>query len=76
MAFECNLEPRGKMLRFVMGVIFFADGMLLGLLWAWRTGSRTAWITCVIMVIAGAYMMWAGKRGWCACRALGIKTPI
>ena len=76
MPLTCNIDSRGKMLRLIMGTIFLIDGLTLLLLWAWRTGSHVAWIASIVMIAGGVFMIFEGRKGWCALRAMGMKTPV
>lgn len=76
MPLTCNIDSRGKAIRLIMGAVFLLDGLTLMLLWAWRTHSLTGWVTSIVMSIAGAFMIFEGRKGWCVLRALGMKTPI
>jgi hypothetical protein len=76
MPLTCNIDSRGKALRMIMGFFFTFDGMILLILWGWRTGSRVGWITSIAMILAGCFMVFEGRKGWCALRAMGMKTPV
>jgi hypothetical protein len=76
MPLTCNIDSRGKSLRLIMGIIFLLDGLTLLLCWGWRTGSHIGWITSIVMMIAGGFMIFEGRKGWCALRAMGMKTPV
>jgi hypothetical protein len=76
MPLTCNIDSRGKALRLIMGSIFVLDGVTLMFLWAWRTGSQVGWVTSIGMVVIGAFMMFEGQKGWCALRAMGMKTRM
>ena len=76
MPLTCNIDSRGRALRLIFGVVFLVDGLVLLLLWALRTGSHIAWITAIVMIAGGAFMIFEGRKGWCALRAMGMKTPV
>ena len=76
MPLTCNIDSRGKMLRMIMGLIFLLDGITLMFVWGWRTGSHVGWITSIVMILAGAFMIFEARNGWCALRAMGMKTPV
>jgi hypothetical protein len=76
MPLTCNIDSRGKMLRLIMGMIFLLDGLTLLFLWAWRTGSHAGWATSIVMMLGGAFMIFEARKGWCALRAMGMKTPV
>ena len=63
-----NIDRRGRLLRFVVGLVFCLAGIGLGILWIWWVG--------LIVAVAGAFMVYEGSRGWCFARACGIKTRI
>jgi len=76
MPLTCNIDSRGKALRMIMGLIFLLDGITLMFAWGWRTGSHIVWITSIVMIVAGAFMIFEARNGWCALRAMGMKTPV
>jgi hypothetical protein len=76
MPLTCNIDSRGKSLRLIMGTVFLLDGLTLAVLWAWRTHSPIGWITSAMMIVAGAFMIFEGRKGWCALRAMGLKTRV
>ena len=66
--FTCNIDQRGKTMRLVVGA--------LAALWflEW-TPAWTAWPALAIW-LAGIFVLFEAVVGWCAIRALGLKTPI
>ena len=76
MPLTCNIDSRGKSLRLIMGFVFLLDGLTLGVVWGWLRHSHIGWITSIAMVVAGAFMIFEGRKGWCALRAMGMKTPV
>jgi hypothetical protein len=76
MGLTCNIDSRGKAIRLIMGIVFLIDGLTLLFLWALRTGSHAGWITSIVLIVAGAFMMFEGWKGWCVIRAMGMKTPV
>jgi len=74
--FTCNIDQRGKTMRLVVGALVEAIGLLLGALWflEW-TPAWTAWPALAIW-LAGIFILFEAVVGWCAIRALGVKTPI
>jgi uncharacterized membrane protein len=76
MALTCNIDARGKRVRFVIGVVLLGTGVALLLLWAIPAGSSLAWIVTVICLVVGAFVLFEARAGWCAIRAIGIKTRL
>ncbi len=51
-------------------------GVVLLLAWAIRSEGWVAWATTIAVLAGGAFMIFEARAGWCAIRAMGIKTPI
>ena len=71
----CNIDHRGKKARFAGGVMVDLCGVAL-ILVSVLTGSRRALTGGVFLCVIGSFMIFEGARGWCALRAMGIKTPM
>ena len=76
MALTCNIDARGKRARLVIGVLVLVMGLALLLFWAIPVASPLAWIVAVICLVVGAFVMFEARAGWCAIRAMGIKTRL
>ncbi len=77
MAFECNIDARGKAYRLrlgfklvVVGLVLSAALFLLGVEWG------LLWLIPGGAVAGGAFAMFEGRTGWCVARAMGFRTPI
>jgi hypothetical protein len=76
MALACNIDARGKAVRFRSGLIMMMIAVLVSLLWALPTRSTVAWIVTAALAAMGAFSLFEARAGWCAVRALGIKTRL
>ena len=76
MPFACNINSKGKRLRLINGIILLAIGLASLFLWSLPHSSLIAWIITVLLVLAGAFSIFESAIGWCAVRAMGIKTKI
>ena len=76
MAFQCNIDRRGRVARLIYGILVTALGVVLLFTWALGSGSVIRWAVGVSLVIAGLFAVFEATVGWCAVRAMGIKTPI
>ena len=76
MALQCNIDAKGKRVRFINGTVTLAIGIVLLFAWAMPTRSPIAWATTIACLIGGAFMIFEARAGWCAIRAMGFKTPI
>ena len=76
MALRCNIDAKGRLVRLIYGVALVLIGAVLFLAWARRDGGAVAWAVSVVAVLGGAFAIFESRKGWCAVRAMGIKTPF
>ena len=76
-AFECNIDSRGKPYRLKYGIYGIIAGFVLsGMLILADIGIWMAWLIPAGLVAGGAFAVFEGWAGWCVARALGFWTPI
>jgi hypothetical protein len=75
MRFVCNIDKRGRKARLVTGAIADMCG-IVGILVAVSENSIAILTTGILLSIAGLFMIFEGASGWCALRAIGIKTRL
>jgi hypothetical protein len=63
----CNIDRRGIVVD-LCGAGLILTGVL--------TDSRRMLVGGTCLCVIGSFMIFEGLRGWCALRALGIKTPM
>jgi integral membrane sensor domain MASE1 len=77
MAFECNIDARGKAARLrtgilaVVGGLFLAGTTALGIL-----PTNIGLVLAGSSIFGGLFAMWEARMGWCVIRAMGFKTPL
>ena len=73
---SCNIDAKGKRVRLIGGFMVLDIAIVLTFA-VWMTWLPT-WvlIPAVAALLSGIFMMYEGWAGWCAVRAMGIKTPI
>ena len=71
----CNIDRRGQKARSIGGSIVVLCGIALILVGTLMNSRRTL-IAGVFFCVIGSFMIFEGARGWCALRAMGIKTPL
>jgi hypothetical protein len=76
MALTCNIDACGKRVRLLNGIILAAFGLGTALLWAIRGGSFWLWAASAFLLIVGGFCIFEARAGWCALRAMGIKTKL
>ncbi len=70
-----NIDERGKRARLAGGVVVGVCGVAL-LVTGFFAHFPVMIIAGVFLGVAGSFMIFEGARGWCALRAIGIKTPM
>lgn len=68
-AWSCNISRTGRLIRFFLGLIFLAAGIYL-------IFEKDSAFWGMGLCTFGAFGMFEGLKGWCAMRALGLKTPF
>tara|TARA_Y100000768_G_scaffold231355_1_gene174772 strand:+ start:339 stop:572 length:234 start_codon:yes stop_codon:yes gene_type:complete len=73
----CNIDAKGRVVRFLTGILAILAGFILAILIAQGTlSSETYGLVVAGSIVGGAFAMWEAREGWCLVRALGIKTPL
>ena len=76
MPLTCNIDSRGKRARLVYGILMILIGLALTIFWAYGSGSGVRWTVAAGCVLAGVFGIFEARAGWCAVRAMGIRTPM
>ncbi len=71
----CNIDRRGRRFRRIMGQVAVAAAVLPGSL-AMLTGGVALGVVAIALAAGGAFSLYEARRGWCAVRAAGFRTPI
>jgi hypothetical protein len=76
MAMQCNIDQRGRRVRFINGLVLLGLGGVIGGLWAFRYNSVWILAIAIFLIAGGVFSIFEARKGWCAVRAMGIKTKI
>jgi hypothetical protein len=76
LALVCNIDERGRALRYRVGFVLVPLGILVGLLAPQLVAAKVAWLSGGLLVLGGVFSLFEANRGWCAARAMGIKTKL
>lgn len=75
MKLTCNIDRRGRRARLISGMIvdtcaaaFIVVGVLME--------STVLLVLGIFLCVTGSFMIFEAASGWCALRALGVKTPL
>jgi hypothetical protein len=72
---KCNLDQRGRVLRFFGGLMMFFGGSILFVVGV--PGDTYWWRVFQIgLMVLGVFITYEGIMGWCALRAMGFKTKF
>ena len=77
MAFECNIDARGKVARLKLGIRLLVLGLILGALTLFGVIPTTlGWVITGGAITGAIFVMWEARMGWCVVRAMGVRTKI
>ena len=75
MKFQCNIGKGGRLFRIIVGLILIVDAYLLYRFEAPGPGLLSTLFQLAIALF-GAFCVFEGVVGWCAFRALGMRTKF
>ena len=76
MAFQCNIDARGKAVRLRLGIMGEVSSLGLAAACLLISAPELAWLVPAGAFVGGAFAIFEGRTGWCLVRALGFRTPI
>jgi hypothetical protein len=76
MALACNIDARGKAARFRIGLVLLALAAVIALSWAVPARSTAGFLVTAALALAGGFSLFEARAGWCAVRAMGLRTRI
>jgi hypothetical protein len=76
LALVCNIDQRGRAVRYRIGFVFSFLGVAIAIAARALQLGGAAWFVAGPLLLAGAFSLFEANRGWCGLRALGIKTKI
>ncbi|HMI88409.1 MAG TPA: hypothetical protein VK550_30210 [Polyangiaceae bacterium] len=76
MSLTCNIDARGKAARLRIGIVSLVLGVVLLFAWALPSGAPVPWTISLGVLAAAAFCVFEARTGWCALRAMGMRTPL
>ena len=74
---ECNIDAKGKLFRFTIGIFSILSGIIVISLFNFNIFiSEEILIMGVFSIVGGLFSIWEAREGWCIVRAIGIRTPF
>ena len=77
MALQCNIDSKGRVLRFISGLLAILGGAIAYLILTLEilpVPESIGTLGVTAMIIGGAFAIFEAKAGWCVVRALGFRT--
>jgi hypothetical protein len=72
---QCNIDAFGKRIRLISGLVVTGIGLVVGGLTAAGVLPAWGWWPTLGLLLGGGFMIFEARAGWCAVRAMGVKTP-
>lgn len=74
---QCNIDQRGRRVRLLWAIVMFALAVAVGAsaVVGWW-GGIWPWVVAAVLAAFGVFALYEARKGWCAVRAMGIKTPV
>jgi hypothetical protein len=72
---SCNIGRSGRLLRIATGALFVFNGIVLYKL-NLPDKSIASHALQLFFIVSGLFCIFEGIAGWCALRALGMKTKL
>ena len=74
---KCNIDAKGRAVRKVTGLLCCVLSIVLMTLAFILSGAFWPLFAAGLSLLAaGLFQIYESRRGWCALRAAGIKTPF
>lgn len=74
---KCNIDAKGKLFRFTIGMFSVISGIVII---SWFNLniflSEEILLMGIFSIIGGLFAIWEAREGWCIVRAIGIRTPF
>jgi hypothetical protein len=74
---ECNIDARGRAVRFTGGLIIVLAAAVLAMLRPLGVAAGDWWWVVIGgLALFGGFGICEARAGWCAVRAMGVKTRL
>jgi hypothetical protein len=72
MPLTCNIDAHGKRARLQSGIVMLLVAVVVAILPLGMFG----WIIAGVCLVIGGFCIFEARAGWCALRAMGIRTKL
>lgn len=75
-AMICNIDAKGRRYRGIGGIACLVGGaILIAASLVWRESFWPLLLSGGCIALCGVFQIFESWKGWCAFRAMGLKTP-
>ncbi|MEM1213886.1 MAG: hypothetical protein AAGI68_16480 [Planctomycetota bacterium] len=72
----CNIDAKGRAVRLVTGLVSLVGAIVVAVLVLTAVMPAWGWAVAIGAAVGGGFAVYEGWAGWCALRAIGVKTPM
>jgi hypothetical protein len=76
MSLTCNIDAQGKAARLRIGIGALVIGLVMLFAWAVPAGTGLAWFVTLSVLFTAGFSIFEARAGWCALRAMGVRTRL
>jgi len=73
---KTNIDARGRAFRRNSGAVFCMLGAAILASAFWTESFWPCLWTGAALILSGLFQLFESRMGWCAIRAVGIRTPL
>jgi uncharacterized membrane protein HdeD (DUF308 family) len=73
---KCNIDEKGRRVRRAGGVVCCVAGAALAIIFFANHYSYAILVVGLALLAAGVFQLFEARKGWCALRAMGMKTRV
>jgi hypothetical protein len=73
---KCNIDEKGRRVRRAGGIVCCLAGAALVIVFLAAHHSYAILLVGLALLAAGVFQLYEARKGWCALRAMGVKTRV
>jgi len=73
---KCNIDDKGRRVRRTGGIVCCVAGAALVVIFLAAHFSYAMLLVGLGLLALGAFQLFEAQKGWCALRAMGVKTRV
>jgi uncharacterized membrane protein HdeD (DUF308 family) len=73
---KCNIDDKGRRVRRTGGIVCCVAGVALVIVFLAAHFSYATLLVGLGLIAGGMFQLFEARKGWCALRAMGVKTRV